>query len=378
MAQWQRETWPGLEARKDILIAEVKRLVGSVKRIADEQRKRLQAELAKKKAELQEVEDALKATPRLICEDVTSQELAIIMQKNDETTALISTDAGEVVNNLLGRYSKLDRADDSLAVKAFSGDRCLVDRVGRPPVNLKSPCMTMLLMIQPDKLASLMQSPQLLEGGFLPRCLIAKIGVKLAHLKPGVREIDRAIRSAYTNELSNLLTAFRLGKERHLIDATPEALQIMLDYVNEIIDDREMAMLRTDSFLARWAEQACRLSVVLHAAKWGSQAATQVLDVDTARGGVALARWFGRQQLQVLNSADAETRAQVLTGIQNLAHQQPEGFTAREVYRANICDSAEDAERYLRGFVAKGVLSETKRQTGGRPTVVYQFAGGNQ
>lgn len=377
LEQWQREMQPRLDSKKDILADEVKRLIQSAKKLAGaEQRQQLESALTEKKAALQEVEDALVA-PRLICEDVTSQKLALLLQQNEETLALISTDAGEVVNNLLGRYNKLERSDDSLLVKAYTGEQCVVDRMGRGLVLLKHPCMTVLLMIQPDKLASLMQSRQLKEGGFLARCLIAQVDGELTHLEPGVREIAPAVRLNYTKHLTELTNAFRLGKQRHVIQATPEAQQILVDYANEVTDQREGGSpLRIDSFLARWAEQAGRLTVVLHGAKWGTAAATQAVDADTARAGVALARWFGRQQKLVLDAGEDDIRAQILTGVQNLAKQKPEGFTARDVYRARICDSADEAKRYLKVFVAKGLLLDTERQTGGRRTVVYQFDGG--
>lgn len=374
--QWQRETRPRLDARKNILMSELDGLIRSAKKpTGPEQRQKLETDVAQKQAALYLIEDAL-VEPRLICEDVTIQQLACLLQQNDETMALISTDAGEVTNNLLGRYNKLDRADDALIVKAFTMEPQLVDRKGRPSVSLKHPSLTLLLMIQPDKLASLLHSRQLVEGGFLPRCLMARIDGELEHWRTGVRDITPSIRSAYTKHLTDMTNALRLGKQRHTIQVAPEAQEILMSYANEVIDLRMAPSSRLDSFRARWAEQACRLSVVLHAAKWGPEAAKQVLDADTARAGVSLARWFARQQERLLGAGEADELQQVLTGLRNLARQKTEGFTSRDVCRAGVCDNADDAKRYLVTFVAKGILLETKRDTDGRPKVVYQFKGG--
>ena len=91
-------------------------------------------------------------SPRLCCEDVTSEKLAVMIAQNGEQLASLSADAGGIVNNLLGRYSKLDRTDEGIYLKAFSGDNCRVDRQGREPVLLQRPCLAALWLVQPDKL----------------------------------------------------------------------------------------------------------------------------------------------------------------------------------------------------------------------------------
>lgn len=149
-----------------------------------------------------------------------------------------------------------------------------------------------------------------------------------------------------------------------------------MDYFNEVKAQRRGVSPRLRSFLARWAEQACRLSVVLHAAKRGPAAATAILDAETAQAGVSLARWFGQQQMKLLGEGEADEREQVLTGLQNLARQKPEGFTAREVCRAHICDNADEAKGHLESFVTAGLLSRADVKTDGRPKVVYQYKGG--
>lgn len=377
LEQWKREARPGLEARRKLLAAEIERITKSVKRSAGEvQRATLESELAGKQAALQQVDDSL-IEPHLMCEDITSQKLAMLMKQNGEATSIITTDGGDLVNNLLGRYSKLDRTDDALVVKGFSGDPCMVDRMGRDSIRLKHPWLSMLLWVQPEKRDTLFGSRQLRDGGLLPRCLIAEIDADLNHIEETAADITTKTRLAYTQQISTLLQTFRLGQQTHLINATAEARQIVRTYANEIIDQRNAAASsRLDSFRARWAEQACRLSVVLHAAKWGPEAAKQVLDAETAQAGVTLARWFGEQQMRLLGEGEADEREQVLTGLRNLARQKPNGFTARDVYRARICDTAKEAERCLEAFVAKGLLSGDKVKTPGRPKFVYCFAGG--
>jgi hypothetical protein len=61
--------------------------------------------LAKKKA-LADVNEKLNP-PRLCCEDVTSEKLAVMLAHNQEQLASLSPDAGSIVNNLLGRIQQI-------------------------------------------------------------------------------------------------------------------------------------------------------------------------------------------------------------------------------------------------------------------------------
>jgi hypothetical protein len=109
--------------------------------------------------------------PTLTCEDITSEKLADLLSKNDEQLASLSSDALSIVNILLGRYNKLDRTYESLYLKAFSADPCVVHRMSRDPIFLNSPCLAALWLTQPDKLQSLLDERSLNEGGLIPRIL---------------------------------------------------------------------------------------------------------------------------------------------------------------------------------------------------------------
>ena len=128
-------------------------------------------ELQAKKKALADVNEKLNP-PRLCCEDVTSEKLAVMLAQNQEQLASLSPDAGSIVNNLLGRYSKLDRTDEGIYLKAFSGDNCRVDRQGREPVLLQRPCLAALWLVQPDKVETLLAKAELTDGGMIPRLLV--------------------------------------------------------------------------------------------------------------------------------------------------------------------------------------------------------------
>jgi hypothetical protein len=47
--------------------------------------------------------------PTLVCEDVTSERLAVLLSENNETLFSASSDAGQALSVLLGRYNRLRR-----------------------------------------------------------------------------------------------------------------------------------------------------------------------------------------------------------------------------------------------------------------------------
>jgi hypothetical protein len=69
-------------------------------------------------------------SPRLLLDDTTSERVAALLQASGEQLALISPDAGDVAQNLLGKYRKGNNTDEYLYLKAFeiTGRRKAISR----------------------------------------------------------------------------------------------------------------------------------------------------------------------------------------------------------------------------------------------------------
>jgi hypothetical protein len=94
------------------------------------------------------------------------------LSHNNEELFMFSPDAAKAVSNLEGLYNKLSVPDDNFYVKGYSGDPVVVHRKSRPPVSLRSPCISLLWLLQPDLLERMLQHRRLNDGGFLPRLTI--------------------------------------------------------------------------------------------------------------------------------------------------------------------------------------------------------------
>jgi hypothetical protein len=373
--RWELEIRPSLLAEKEILESEVK---GLMKKAIQENcdRDDIKRRLSAKHLELAKVVDEL-AGVHLSTEDCTTQQLAILLKNNRECLTSISPDAGEIINNLLGRFNKLDRTDEGLYLKAFTGEPFKVDRVSRSAVFLKSPLMTCLWLTQPDKVRTLFARQSLSEGGLLPRFLVCDTKAQPQHIVENSPAIDAEIASQYGATVRGLLNQYRLLDAHHLIEPDEAARHLFIEYYNRIVDRRLSDLSDVSGFAARWAEQAFRISVVLHAGLHGARAHNHSLSQETARSAVAIASWFADQQLHILgssrNKATSDKRAKVIA----LAIATPGGITARHVQRKRIVETAEEGHTLLAGMAVDGTLLEqTVPSPGGGPTsLVYRLQG---
>ena len=121
LERWRKDTQPRLQAEAEMLVSEIGRLrKEAAKNKSSMDREELRDTLQTKKKALADLNAGL-IPPALCCEDVTSEKLAVMLANNKEQLTSLSPDAGSIVNILLGRYSKNDRTDESVYLKAFSG-----------------------------------------------------------------------------------------------------------------------------------------------------------------------------------------------------------------------------------------------------------------
>lgn len=374
--RWQAQTLPGLQAEADMLESEMARLKkeagkGKLGLEREEIRDKLQA---KKKA-LADVNEKLNP-PRLCCEDVTSEKLAVMLACNGEQLASLSPDAGSIVNNLLGRYSKLDRTDEGIYLKAFSGDNCRVDRQGREPVLLQRPCLAALWLVQPDKVETLLAKTELTDGGMIPRLLACHTRALPVLIVDGMEGIPTATADAWAALVGSLLETFRMAGEPFTIEPTPEARQMLKEHHNQIVERRLGELRDVTTFAGRWNEQAWRIAVCLHAGLHGEHAGERMLAADTAASAIALADWFAGEQLRILARGRHAARRAKRDKVLALLADTPKGITGRGVHRARIVDTADEAHTLLAQMEADGELEgkNSKPETGGHITRTFTKA----
>ncbi|MGH7942528.1 MAG: DUF3987 domain-containing protein, partial [Limisphaerales bacterium] len=371
--RWTAETLPGLQAEADLLESEIKKLTsakGKIKTGID--REELRDELQTKKKALADVKVQLSA-PRLCCEDVTSEKLAVMLGCNQEQQASLSSDAGNIVNILLGRYNKVDRTDEGIYLKAFSGDNCRVDRQGREPVLLQRPCLAALWLTQPDKVDTLLAERSLTDGGLIPRLLVCHTQAQPRPIVDGTEGIPAATANAWGMLIGKLIKTFRMAGKPFTIQPTPEAKRMLEDHYNKIVARRLSDLRDVTTYAARWNEQAWRIAVCLHAGLHGEDAGERMLEADTAAKAIALADWFANEQLRILARGRYAARRAMFDEVLKLLVDAPRGITVRDVQRARIVTTADEARDLLARMEADSELTgkDSQPETGGHVTRIY-------
>ena len=365
--------WPGLIAEKELLESEIA-ILKKKRSNSPAEREETRAELELRRKALLQIESQLQA-PVLSVEDITSQALAVCLAGRGECLASFSSDAGEVINNLLGRYNKLDRTDEGLYVKAWTGDRFLQNRIGRPPVKLRRPCLSALWLVQRDKVESILSERSLTEGGAIPRILLCHTNCQPRYIEEGGFSIPAKVAQVYRALIRELLSTFRLAAEPVTVKPSPEALRALNDHYNAIVARWHNGEIRdVTSYALRWTEQAWRIAVCIHAGTWGEKAGERSLALETAQAAITIADWFSDQQLEILAAGRQAAKEGKRMAILEMLVDRPTGITARDVQRSLRLPTASEAQVFLEAMVTDGILKSEELPTGGRPQLVFRKA----
>jgi hypothetical protein len=376
---WKQKTLVNVQSEMGVLKREVATLERKTAKATEPmERARLLGELEFKKARENELAK-LVTMPGIIAQDVTTERLAVLLRDNREVVFSTSADARKLVDNLMGRYNPGNTTDESLYLSAYSGDFVRVDRQGRDTVVLNKPCLALCWFIQQDLLATMLDEESLSVSGFLPRLLVCHTKAAPSHIEGEAQILSESVRDQWTQLVGDLLATFHAADKPHCITPTPEALAVLNDYHNRIVDRRAVDLADVGAFAARYAENAWRLAVVLHAAQWAGDAGSESLTAETAANAVRVVEWFAASQLDILAkgrlAAATKVQDEVFELLETTRQRKGRDFiTAREVYRKHITTTPDAAKALLARMEADGLLvgEDITPAHGGKTTRIYR------
>jgi hypothetical protein len=250
-------------------------------------------------ARLDEIELELHP-PQIICEDITSEALAVALAANREQLFSLSADADKVFRNAEGRYVRGKEIDEGLIVKCLSRDPHWAHRISRPPVYLESPCMTVCWMTQPLRLKRLFANQEFRDGGLLPRFLVVMRDPEIGEIPKDLPQVSEKLQNAYRDMILRLLNTFWDSRDEIVIPESPEVYEYLRCFYNKLVPRMNRSDYDIAIFLKRWTEFGWRISLVLHAALHGEQAADKPLALSTAESAIEIVEWHAGEQLRVL------------------------------------------------------------------------------
>ena len=372
-------TGPKLASEIAVLTREVASLEKKAARSTDDSdRQRMLGELEFKNAKLADLK--LKNFPPCVtCGDVTSEKLAALLAANREVLFSASPEARQIVEVVCGRYNSTKSTDEAIYLSGFSGDFLRVDRLGRDPLTLRNPCLSVLWLLQPDAMGRLFETDTLLQSGFLPRFLCCHTEAAPRMIEDGGEGISDGVRGQWAGLLGDLLSTFHAAEKPFRVEPSPEAKRLLDDFFNAIVERRSGDLADVGAFAARYAEQGWRVALCFHAAFHGAEAHQHALDAETARNAISVVEWFIAAQLAVLakgrRQAAAKIEDEVFKLLESNAGRKGQDFTtARELQRARVCPTADAARALLAKMERSGLLlgEDVAPLGGGKPTRIFR------
>lgn len=326
--------------------------------------------LAELEARKTELEREVTQTPSFIVDNVTSEALALKLEGQPGEAALaFSPEARGAVGVMMGRYTS-GKTDEALYLAAFSNEPYPYNRIGRPPVEIHHPTLSVTWMIQPDKAAELFGKADLTEGGLLPRFLITDTHAEPEDEPESPHTPDEATMNQWET-LINLALDYRDKAAAPItIETTPQAREIFRTYTNaskaRAKNNGDLADL--SSFPVRWGEQAWRLAVSLHVATHGEDFPKQTLAAETARQATALAHWFSQHQLSLMSRNRHERQEERWQKLKEILLNTKDGSATLRNLRTRNGFQKEELERLAETFPDGFQVQTMKPADGGRPS----------
>ena len=374
--EWQMDTLPRLEGRQERIKNQLREL--SREKPSDERSDSLiQEEMAKLTIENKQIERELDQVPAIMVGDATKEALALAMSRQPgEAIAMISSEARGQVSVLKGRYQN-GSTDEDIYTGGFSGSPCKVIRArnnGRHIIALKRPCLSVLWMVQPDTLHSLMQDPAMVESGFLPRFIFfdAKaepqpVPDEIPTYSPGIME--------YWERLVVDLLWYRdeggMEESDHIVKPSEDAMEKLREFDNSIRDRRRSGndLHDVEAYAARWPEITWRVALNLHAMAHGSDSHKNLLGVDIAQNAIELMEWVMEEELNLLYGQREAKNAQRASRFEAILRER-KTISLRDLQRRYNYPTSE--VRSLEGKLSFFKIEQKKSPDGkaGRPSLV--------
>lgn len=324
-------------------------------------------EIARLKKNIDVIKNKL-VEPRLIVSDATKEAITIkLAHGQNEALASMNGEARGCIDVLCGRYNNM--TDEALYLAAYTGDQQAIDRINREQVLLQRPCLSLLWLFQPDKIEQLTRTEAFTSGGLIPRCLIFNSRARPQEEPEILHSIQKNVSEVWRNLVFKLAENFHQRNIPVTIQTAPGAAVLFREFHNVIVQRRNQGDLNdVNAYAARWAENAWRIALVLHAGLYLESAINLQLQAETAKAAITIMKWFADRQLEILSGVREQKRNQRLVDLLQVLTGKP-GMTCtlRDLQRRHNFDRRE-IESLVRDHPGELEMVKNQSPNGGRPS----------
>lgn len=270
----------------------------------------------------------LPVVPRWIAGDVTAEALAQLLAEQNGRMALISSEGGPF-DIMAGRYS--DRANLDVYLQAWSGDAMRVDRIGRPPVVIEEPTLTVGLTVQPSVIAGIGANAEF-RGRGLPTRFMYSIPVdNVGHRNlMEVRHVDHTLRQRYDDALMAMIR--HQPADTQTVKLSDAARQAFFGWRQSLEDRRRLTgdLRPMSEWSTKLESTVCRVAALLALADGMESVEEHTMNRAVAIGTYWLAHAKIVHDMWEIDPRVANARAILAWA----AERRVEEFSVRDVYAA--------------------------------------------
>lgn len=306
---------------------------------------------------------------RLLADDTTPEALVSLMAANNGRMGLVS-DEGGIFDVLDGRYSS-GKANLDVFLKAYSGSPLRVDRKGRESETIEHPTLTMLLMVQPLVLESIMNNREFEGRGFLSRPLYSLPKSPVGKRRYRTQPIPKEVEEDYMAAIYLLLS---IDGEAQTIKLSQEADQEAERFFNRLeqrlVDDFSEDM---EAWAGKYHGQVMRICKIIHCFQHFQEAAQVPVSLETMKAAQTIGEYFlehTRAAFQIIGLAENQESKDAKYILKRLMKDGRQQLSKRDLFQ--LCDgkirNVEGMGPGLKVLVDRGYIRIDKVSTGGRPT----------
>ena len=252
------------------------------RRTLEEGAKQLATDLAQQKTP---------ASPRLLADDSTPEQLVTLMTQHGGRMAVLSAE-GTIFELMCGRYDKNGKENLGIFLKAHAGDAVIVDR-RQVQEHIERPALTIGVAVQPEVIRGLMRNEVLRGRGLLARVLYSLPASFVGRRRMDAPTVPPDVADGYAATIRALLAA--PIPDDASISLMPEAALTWEEYATRI-----EARLGPDCDLrviCDWASKlsgaVVRIAGILHAAGLAeSEPWTVPISASVMRSAIEIADYF--------------------------------------------------------------------------------------
>ena len=354
------------EARKKVILADLK---GD--KLTDAGRAEARAELGRLEAEIVRAEVAMNRCPAYYTGNATGVGLGLDLKRNGECLLSFALEAGDAIRIAAGKFDAQGKGDYDLLLSGYTGEPFADSRASRDPLRLNAPCLTLLWTVQPTLVSELYGTVEAQERGVLARINVIRCGHDVAPYDDGVdRELPPKLMSRWGELVRAALDLRVTGRSVTTFRVAAEAKEIFRKFHNEAIDIRNGEGREHESKLARCRENSIRIALVFAATDWLQAGAEgdPILSAEHAARGVAVARYFLAESINLCQGAALERRQARLQEVVNLVNQAGGVITLRTLRKNHGVGEAELGQIVARHPDLLRIETQGPGARGGRPS----------